>query len=181
MEIENRTLAGTALLSALVVVFDYSMKYSGWKIPFPWLPFLKLDFTGVPIVLALYLFGFVPSVFTSAVALFAIVARSGDVVSASMKALAELFTVAGMFSALMIIPKFKREASFLLGIAFRCVAMFFANLLILPIGLSPLIAVFNVIQGSVSIFVGYLIYEAVKKRMPSSIQKNLWDMRAKKE
>jgi len=172
MEIKTRTLAGTALLSALVVVLDYSMKYSGWKIPFPWLPILKIDFTGIPIVLSFYLFGFVPSIFTSAIAFFAIVARSGDLVGASMKALAELFTVVGMFSASMIIPKFKRGTSFLFGIAFRCVGMFFSTLIILPIGLSPLIAVFNVIQGAVSIFGGYLIYEAVKKRMPSSIQQN---------
>ncbi len=97
---KTRTIAGTALLAALVVVFDYSMKYSGLKMIFPWLPFLKFDFTGIPIVLSFYLFGFISSAFTSAIALFAILARSGDFFSASMKALAELFTVVGMAFAL---------------------------------------------------------------------------------
>jgi len=31
-------LTGTAILAALVLVFDYTLKYSGRKIPFPWVP-----------------------------------------------------------------------------------------------------------------------------------------------
>ncbi|MGQ9506844.1 MAG: hypothetical protein ACUVTB_03160 [Candidatus Bathycorpusculaceae bacterium] len=74
MKITTTALAGTAILAALVVVFDYTLKYSGLKVPFPWLPILKFDFTGIPIVLSLLLFGLAPGAFTSAIAVLAILA-----------------------------------------------------------------------------------------------------------
>ena len=60
---QNRTvvLTGTAIMAALVIVFDYTLKYSGLKIPFPWYPNLKFDFTGVPIVMSLFMYGFSPA------------------------------------------------------------------------------------------------------------------------
>ena len=42
----------TAMLSALVVVLDYGLEFSDLRIPFPWLPILKFDFTGVPVALS---------------------------------------------------------------------------------------------------------------------------------
>jgi len=183
MKINTRTLAGITLLASLVVVLDYTMKFSGLKIPFPWLPTLKLkfDFTGIPIVLSLLLFSFIPGMFTSTIAFVAILARSGDVASSLMKALAELFTIIGMTLALKKIPKFKRGASLILGIVTRCFAMFFFNLIVLStyynipfaivLEMSPLIAAFNAIQGSISILGGYSIYEAIKKRVPSLVNK----------
>ena len=94
--LSTTTLASIAVLGALVVVFDYSLKFSGFKIPFPWLPFLKFDFTGIPIVLSAIIHGLGAGTITSAVAFLAILARSGDVVGASMKGLAEFSTVLGM-------------------------------------------------------------------------------------
>jgi len=91
MKIDVKTLAGTAILAALVVVFDYTMKYSSLKIPFPWLPFLKFDFTGIPVVLSLLLFGLIPGTFTSIIASVAILTRSGQIVSASMKGFCGIF------------------------------------------------------------------------------------------
>lgn len=184
MRIDTRTLAGTAILAALVVVFDYSMKYSSLKIVYPLLPQqkLKFDFTGVPIILSLYLFGFIPGVFTSVIALVAILARSGDVVASFMKAVAELSTVVGVAFALRVTPKFKRSASLVAGILTRCLVMFFANLLVLPayyqtplgvaVAISPLIALFNVGQGSISVLGGFFIYEAIRKRIPFLVQKS---------
>jgi len=55
-EVNTTTLAGTATLSALVVILDYALKYSNLKIPYPLLPHLKLDFTGIPIVISALLF-----------------------------------------------------------------------------------------------------------------------------
>lgn len=171
------TIAGTAVLAALVVVFDYSMKYSGLKIIFPWLPFLKFDFTGVPILLSFYILGFHSSLFTSAVAFFAIFARSGDVIGASMKALAEFSTVTGVAFSLKAIPKFKQYTSIIFGVLFRCTIMFFANLIILPLFTQKsfmeillqgyLYAVFNAIQGFISIFGGILLQEAARKKIPA--------------
>lgn len=171
------TLAGTAIFAALVVVFDYSLKYSGLKIIFPWFPRLKFDFTGVPILLSLHLFGFYSSVFTSAIAFLAILARSNNFIGASMKALAELSTAAGAALALKVSSKYKWAALLILGLLFRCVVMFFANLLVLPLftsmpfaevlAVSPLVAIFNAIQGSISIFGSLFLHKAVIKSIPS--------------
>jgi riboflavin transporter FmnP len=173
MRIATKTLAGIIVLAALVVVFDYTLKYSGFKIPFPWLPFLKFDFTGVPIVLSLLLFGLVPGAFTSTVAALAILARSADLVGSSMKGLAEFSTVLGIFIGIRLTNKFRLLVAFIFGIATRVLVMTVANFALIYFGvmkisfvLLPLIGVFNVIQGSISILGGCLIYAAIRKRIP---------------
>ncbi len=180
MKLTTRILTRIAVLGALVVVFDYILKFSGLKIPFPWYPRLKFDFTGIPIVLSLLLLGLKPGAFTSAVALFAILIRSGDVVGASMKALAEFSTIVGMYIGLMRFRKTVKPTklmSFILGCALRVLVMVFANLPVsivyygLPleaaVSLSPFVAGFNATQGFMSMFGGYLIYEAAIRRVPS--------------
>jgi riboflavin transporter FmnP len=182
MKISTRTLTGTAVLGALVVVFDYTMKFSGLKIPFiPPLQFLHFDFTGIPIVLSLLLFDLMPGgITTSAVAFFAILVRSGNPVGPLTKALAEFSTIFGVALGLKwfkSLTKFTKSMSCVLGIVLRCVIMFFANLAIQPVYygtpfmavllLSPLVGLFNAIQGSISILGGYLIYEAFLRRTPS--------------
>jgi len=181
MRITTRALAGTTILAALVVVFDYTLKYSGMKIPFPWFPFLKFDFTGIPIVLSLLFFGLVPGFFTSAVAFVAILSRSGDFVGSSMKSLAEFSTVFGIFLGLKMVKRFRLFASFSFGIASRVMLMMCVNLALIYTGLIlvpqsyseiPLVVVlftgvFNVIQGTISVIGGYLIYRVITERVPS--------------
>lgn len=174
---KTSTLAGATILAALVVVFDYSLKYSGLKIIYPFVPYLRFDFTGVPILLSLCLFGFYSSVFTSIITFLAIFARSVDFIGASTKALAELSTAAGAALALKVSQKYRGILLPLLAISFRCIIMFFTNLLILPLftpqsflqvfTLSPFVAMFNIIQGSISVFGGLFLYKTVKKRIPS--------------
>ncbi len=183
MKAHTTTLAGTAVLGALVVIFDYTLKFSGFKIVFPWLPFLKFDFTGIPIVLCLLLYGLAPGTTTSAVAFLAILFRSGDVIGSSMKALAEFSTILGMTFSLKLTKKssLNRLISIILGVTLRVTTMLITNLIVLPnfygipfneaLLLSPLIGVFNLIQGFISMSAGYLIYEAIAKRAPSLIPK----------
>ena len=183
-KVSTTFVAQTAVLGALVVVFDYAMKFSGFKIPFPWLPYLKFDFTGVPILLSLFLSGPLLGAATSTVSMLAILARSGDAVSASMKALAEFSTVLGVFGGYAVFkkrPKLAKPASFLTGCTARVAVMALANLIVLPFyyGMTyeavllttPLTAVFNLAQGLVSMFGGYIIYEALRLRIPSLIRK----------
>ena len=186
MKKDTTIIAGTAILGSLVIVFDYSMKFSGLKIPFLWLPYLKFDFTGVPIVLSLLLFGLAPGATTSAIAFLAILTRSGDFVGASMKALAELSTILGIAFSYRWLKKtknFGKALSLILGVTSRVLTMFFANLLILPsyyqtpqmavIAVSPLTAAFNVIQGTTSILLGYFLYNVIVNRIsPSTTRKN---------
>ncbi|MEA2089935.1 MAG: hypothetical protein U9O89_04155 [Thermoproteota archaeon] len=177
-------VAGTAVLGALVVIFDYSMKYSGLKIPFPWLPYLKFDFTGVPLVLSWLLFELPSGIITSTIAFFAIFLRSGDLVGASMKALAELSTILGMalsFKCFKTSAKFAKASSLILGVSLRCIIMFFANLVVLPlyytvpqlavIMISPLILAFNVVQGLISILLGFFLYDVVVQRTSLKLAK----------
>lgn len=183
MKIDTRTLAGTIALASLAVVFDYAMKYSGLKIPFPvpGLEFLMFDFTGVPIVLSMLLYGLIPGGFTSAIAVLGILARSGKIISALMKGTAEFSTVLGMFLGFRATKKFGPPAAFLLGIIIRVLAMTIANYALIYFGLMPLptsykeaplvylslTGVFNVIQGCISMVFGCLTYAAIKKRIPA--------------
>lgn len=176
-EVGGRTarITGTAILAALVVVFDYALKFSGLKIPFPWLPFLKFDFTGVPIVLSLLLYGLSSGATTSAVACLAIVARSGDLVGAVMKALAELSTVAGVAAGMRLPGSLGRMVSLVVGVALRITVMSLVNLVVIPayygmpfqvaVDLLPMIGAFNALQGGMTVLIGYLIYEAYVSRV----------------
>lgn len=181
---ESKTLAGSAVLSALVVVFDYSIKFSGLKIPFPWLPFLKFDFTGAPIILSTLLYGITPGATTSTVAFLAILVRSGDLIGASMKALAEFTTTLGitLSHTTPITQKHHKTAALLLGVTSRSATMALANLLILPayykiplpttITLLPLITAFNAAQGAISLLLGHLLYTIITHRTPLAPKKH---------
>lgn len=185
MKTSTRILAGTAILAALVVVLDYGWKYSYLKIAFPWLPFLKFDFTGIPIVLAYLLFGIAPGLITAVIASIAILARSGDFVGASMKGFAEFSTVAGMATGLLLIKRFKFVSAFTFGSISRALIMICANWALIYAGVIPisaaykdvplvmvlLIGAFNVIQGAISMIGGYSIFEAIRRRAPSLIER----------
>jgi riboflavin transporter FmnP len=182
MSEKNRTveLTGTAILAALVIIFDYSLKYSGLKIPFPWYPNLKFDFTGIPIALSLFLYGYSSSIFTSFVAGVGIVARSGNVISAAMKVFAELSTVIGLHIGQNVLKKKNSEyLSWALGLVTRVFTMSVVNLYVLPNvygvpypatrALLPLIGFFNIIQGLITITLGHFLYIATRKRLPQWI------------
>jgi riboflavin transporter FmnP len=185
MKTKTTTLAGTAILAALVVVFDYTLKYSNLKIPFPWVPILKFDFTGIPVVLSLLFFGLIPGTFTSIIAFVAILARSGDVIGSSMKGLAEFSTIVGMAIGLRLSSRLKIVSSTVFGVTSRVLIMVCANFVLIYAGILPiyasyadlpiiyalLLGLFNVIQGLISIVGGYSIYEAIKRRVPSLVGK----------
>jgi riboflavin transporter FmnP len=184
MNIHTTTLARIAMLSALVVVFDYTMKFSGLKIPFPWLPFLKFDFTGIPIMLSVLIINLSAGAFTSVVAFLAILVRSGEVIGASMKALAEFSTVLGFYAGTRILKggsKLSWALSYVLGCTSRILIMFLSTIpvftlyygmpLSAALAISPMVATFNLIHGFISIFGGNLLYEALKRRVPSLISK----------
>ena len=181
MEKQNTTarLTGTAILVALVIVFDYALKYSGLKIPFPWYPNLKFDFTGIPIIMSLFMYGFPSAITTSLIAGIGIFMRSGNWLSASMKVFAELSTVIGLHLGLSVLSKGKEGTNYVawgLGVAARVIIMSAVNIYVLPnvyqvpmeatIGLLPLIGVFNVIQGLITIGFGHFLFGAVKTRLP---------------
>jgi riboflavin transporter FmnP len=173
-------LTGTALLAALVIVFDYALKFSGLKIPFPWMPALKFDFTGVPIALSLFMYGLPSALTTSLVAFVGIVARSGDMIGATMKFASEFSTVLGLALGMKLAnrlsPRLQRGSGLAAGIVFRVAAMSVCNMIILPLygypeavayGMLPLIAAFNVAAGTLTILLATFLHEAIKRRFPT--------------
>ncbi len=164
------------MLASLVIMFDYSLKFSGLKIPFPWMPFLKFDFTGVPIVISFLLFGSSSAAITSTVACLGIVLRSGDLIGGIMKGIAEFSTVLGMALGVKLMKQFNigsrssKMVSTGFGVLLRILSMSVWNIVVLPyaygfplntvIGMLPLLGVFNGIQGFITTFFGYLLYEA---------------------
>lgn len=176
MRIDARILAGTATLGALTVVLDYTWKYSSMKIQFPPLSYLRFDFTGIPIVVATLLFGLIPGVVTSLVATLAILARSGDVLGSFMKGLAEFSTILGIALGLRFSRTARKPVSSFFGIAFRILTMMVANLIAIFVGILPLreplievtllTGVFNAIQGALSVYGGFFIFEVMRRRAP---------------
>ena len=171
-------VAGTALLGAAVAVLDLGVRL---KIPFPLLPYLKFDALGIPMLLSSFLFGFFSGAITSLVAWLTISTR--DPFSGFMKFAAEFSTVIGVYIVLRArSPRnlWRKTLAMISGVLVRVIVMAVANIMLLPvfmpaiyktynavIVLIPLISLFNAIQGAVSVFGGFLIYEAVVLRLPS--------------
>jgi len=172
-------IAGTAILAAVVVVLDQMTKMAGLKIPFtPPLTFLKFDALGIPMLLSYFLFGFLSGAITSAVAWFSISFR--DPFSGFMKFLAEFSTIMGVYLVLRArrpTSNMWKGLAMLSGIMVRVIVMAVANVLLLPLFTTTtiefvlawlhLISIFNIIQGAISVFGGFLVYEAVILRLPS--------------
>jgi uncharacterized membrane protein YjjP (DUF1212 family) len=69
--------------------------------------------------------------------------------------------------------------SMISGILLRVIVMDAANILLLPVFtpfykttqavilIVPFISIFNAIQGAISVFGGFLLYEAISRRLPS--------------
>lgn len=171
-------------MAALAIVFDFALKFSGLKIPFPWMPFLKFDFTGIPIVVSLLLFDVTSGATTSLVAALGIIARSGDLIGGAMKALAEFSTVLGISGGLYLSRRMGlgkglgKGVSLVLGVAVRVIMMSGWNLVVLPrfygvpfnvaVGMLGLLAAFNGIQGGMTILLGFLLHEAYERRTSRS-------------
>lgn len=171
-------IAGTALLGATVAVLDLGVRL---KIPFVLLPYLKFDVLGIPMLLSSFLFGFFSGTITSLVAWLSISTR--DSFSGFMKFAAEFSTVIGVYVVLRARNPSNvrwKALAMISGVLVRVIVMAVGNIVLLPvfmptfyktydavIVLIPLISLFNAIQGSVSVFGGFLIYEGVVLRLPS--------------
>ncbi|OYT64427.1 hypothetical protein B6U74_05620 [Candidatus Bathyarchaeota archaeon ex4484_205] len=168
-------VSGTALFASLTVLLDFMLKFAGLKIPFPLFPVLKFDLDGVPIMMSLYLFGLSSGGIVSFILFTFISLRSGDVFSASMKALAEFSTALGVFLSSKYI-NFIGKSQYLTVISgsfFRSFIMCITTYITFPLfsGFSPspeilmFILLFNIIAGTLSSGAGFLLYLAIKKRL----------------
>jgi len=175
-------IAGTALLGAIAAILDWTFKLANLKIPFPPLMTeLKFDLLGIPMVLALVLFGLASGIITCSIGAASIAVRGPP--NALLKFLAELSTILGIYLILRIkgLKSLDSQRTKLLGtgssITVRVMVMTVANFLLLPLFFSrafeavlvllPVYAVFNMLQGALSALGGLLVYEAILLRLPS--------------
>jgi hypothetical protein len=94
-----------------------------------------------------------------------------------MKGIAEFSTILGIFMGLYIIKRYKKAISVVFGVLLRVLTMSLTNILVLPsfygipyavvLDLLPMIGVFNAIQGIITVLIGYVLYEAFIKRVPT--------------
>jgi riboflavin transporter FmnP len=178
-ERKSVVVAGTSVLGAFVAVLEMT-RFS--RIPFPLFPVLKFDIMGIPMVIAYLFFGLIPGSTTCFVS-FAIISLR-DPFSGFMKALAELATILGAFLILRgrdpSVSNKRKVFAALSSITLRVVVTDIATVLLFPIftpnyyatpqaamAIIPLVSAFNVIQGAISILGGFIVYEAVTRRMPS--------------
>lgn len=172
-------IAGTALLGAMVAVLDWAFKLGGLKIPFPPLPILRFDALGVLMFLSYFLFGFLSGTIAGLVAWLSISLRDPTGFMGFMKFLAEFSTIAGAYLVLRArkpASRWWKALSMSSGISVRVIAMAAANYFLFPIFTTtnvetvilwlPLISIFNVVQGAVSVLGGFLLHEAVILRLP---------------
>jgi len=167
-------------LGSMVAVLDWIFKIGGLKIPFPLLPMLRFDALGVLMLLSYFLFGFLSGTITGLVAWISISLRDPTGFSGFMKFLAEFSTIIGVY----LVLRARRPASgwwktlsMVSGVLVRVIIMAAANYLFFPVFTTarveivlswlPAICIFNGIQGVVSVFGGFLLYEAIILRLPS--------------
>ncbi|MFX0068836.1 MAG: hypothetical protein ACFFA1_06270 [Promethearchaeota archaeon] len=165
-------VAGTACLGALVVLSELFPIIGITDIPFPPYGRLTFDPTGIPIILALLLFGFVSGVATSLLA-FLIISLRGNIIGGVMKGLAEGLTVIGFALSYKLTKKL--WVGPIGGIALRVAGMHLVNWILLPIfygipepvvlGLLPLIDLFNLIQGGINVALALIISDIIPKEL----------------
>ena len=184
-------LTASIMLGALAIAIDYTMKFTGakevvsapWKALFPQLGFLKFDLDGIPLFCAMAFFGLAAGGLASAILGLGIFVRAPHLfglVGGSMKALAEFSTLTGAYlSAKAGVRKHRLAACISLALLTRVLVMMGANMVVMPcvygmpvqvaLSLLPFIALFNVIQGSITVLLGLSVAEAVARRAPHVI------------
>jgi len=137
---------------------------------------------GIPMVITYLFFGLIPGSATCFVS-FAIISFR-DPFSGFMKTLAELATILGAFLLLRgrepSVSNKRKIFAALSGITLRVVVMAAATVLLFPVfmpkfyatpqaamAIVHLVSAFNMIQGTISILGGFIVYEAVTRRVPS--------------
>ena len=132
-------------------------------------------------VLAFFPFGLPAAVVTSLVTFLSVSFRDPTFFKGFMKFLAEFAKIFGVY----VVRRTRKPTSdklkiltIISGIIVRVALMGIGVVSLLPIVgyypthiavivLLPLFSLFNIIQGSISIFGGFLLYEAVIRRLPS--------------
>ena len=131
----SAAIAVTAIFSAMAVAITMTKL----TIPYPPLPYLKFDFSEIPVIVALMLMGPVYGFLSSVIYWIVLTIRAGDVLGPAMKFAAVASMIVGFWVASAVyrrVVKKKGIASmmisgFVLGSLFRAIVMSVFNYLVL--------------------------------------------------
>ncbi|MGB9684232.1 MAG: ECF transporter S component [Candidatus Bathyarchaeales archaeon] len=166
-KIGTREIAASSLLGGLSALWEI-IPGPPFDIPFPLYPRISWDITGIPMIMALLLYGPLCAIYTCFIGCSIIFFR-GNVPGGTFKLLAELATIIGyaILRKSFIVDMAKATASrvivmtianyYLLQFFYRLAPNFVAGLL-LPI------AIFNVSQALINIIPAYAIYVKIVRQ-----------------
>jgi riboflavin transporter FmnP len=165
-KIKTREVAAASLLGALAALWEI-IPGPPFDIPFPLYPRISWDLTGIPMMISLLSYGFIPGVYTSLIGCSIIFLR-GNVPGGIFKLVAELATLLGF-----VLLKKSIVARSILAVTLRVTGMTATNYFLLQLfynmpesavaGLLVPIALFNLIQALINIIPAYLIYLRISK------------------
>ena len=163
----SRDVAAASILGGLSALFEV-IPGPPFDIPFPLMPKISWDLTGIPMMTSLFFYGPVAAVYTSLVGVSIIFLR-GNIAGGVFKLVAELAT-------LLAYAAIRRGviASSIVAVGSRVVAMTIVNYYLLQffygmpepvvVGLLVPIALFNATQALINIVPAYLIHKRFKKK-----------------
>ncbi|UCD96278.1 MAG: hypothetical protein JSV35_07235 [Candidatus Bathyarchaeota archaeon] len=165
MKIGSREIAVASVLGALAAMSEM-IAGPPFDVPFPLLPRISWDFTGIPIMVSLFLYGPITGVYTCLIGCSVIFLR-GNVYGGVLKVIAELATIlAFIILRRGIVPNTVGATTS------RVLVMTVANFFLLQlfygmsepavVGLLIPIGVFNVTQALINIIPAYQISWSVK-------------------
>ena len=160
LKIGSREIAVASVLGALAAMSEV-IRGPPFDVPFPLLPWISWDVTGIPIMVSLFLYGPITGVYTCLIGCSVIFLR-GNVPGGVLKVIAELATILGF------ILLRKRVVTNTIGaITSRVLVMTVANYFLLQlfygtsgskvVGLLIPIGLFNVTQALINIIPAYFI------------------------
>lgn len=169
-KIGTREIAVASTLGALSAMLEYQPGLP-FDIPFPLYPRITWDFTGIPMMISLFLCGPLCGIYTCLIGCSIIFFR-GNIIGGIFKLLAELATLIGyaVFRRKFVIDTLKAILS-------RVSVMTLVNYYLLPLfyrmppetaaALLMPIAAFNLTQALINIVPAYAIYRTINKIYPS--------------
>jgi riboflavin transporter FmnP len=177
----SAAIAVTAIFSAMAVAITLTKL----TIPFPPLPYLKIDFSEVPVTVAMLLMGPVYGFLSSVIYWLVLTMRAGDFLGPAMKFAAVSSMIVGFWVASVVYGRVARRKSFasmmvtgfLLGSLFRVVVMsvfnYFVLLYIAPYYvdfIAPLLATIGLpAETTLDVVIWSLLFTAVYNVIHSAV------------
>lgn len=164
--IGSREIAAASILGGLSALWEI-IPGPPFDVPFPLMPRISWDITGVPMMISLLLYGSLCAIYTSVIGCSIIFIR-GKFYGGTFKLIAELATLIGfaVFRKRFAVDTAKAVASRVLVMTvvnYYLLQLFYNIPENVVISLLGPIAIFNVTQALINIIPAYIIYRRLRK------------------